>query len=47
MAVKTRISKQEMGIWAYPLVLFVYAAAGMLFSRKQSLAPKLRKKLAK
>ena len=47
MAVKTRISKEEMGIWAYPLVLFVYAAAGLLFSRKQSLAPKLRKKLAK
>ena len=37
MAVKTRISKQEMGIWAYPLILIAYAIAGALFSRKQKL----------
>jgi lipopolysaccharide export system permease protein len=47
MAVKTRVSKEEMGMWAYPLVLLVYAIAAALFSRKQSLAPKIRKKLAK
>ena len=42
MAIKTRVSKAEMGIWAYPLVLIIYAIAGALFSRKQNLAPKLK-----
>lgn len=36
MAVKTRISKQEMGMIAYPLVLLAYAIAAALFSRKQN-----------
>jgi len=45
MAVKTRISKEEMGIWAYPLVLMVYAIAAALFSRKQKLAPKIKKQI--
>lgn len=45
MAVKTRVSKEELGIWAYPIVLMVYAIAGMLFSRKQKLAPKIKKQI--
>jgi lipopolysaccharide export system permease protein len=45
MAVKTRISKDEMGIWAYPLVLLAYAVAAALFSRKQKLAPKIKKRI--
>ena len=45
MAVKTRISKEEMGIWAYPLILIAYAIAGALFSRKQKLAPKIKKQI--
>ena len=45
MAVKTRISKDEMGIWAYPAVLAVYAIAAALFARKQKLAPKLKKQI--
>ena len=45
MAVKTRISKEEMGIWAYPLILIAYAIAGALFSRKQNLAPKIKKQI--
>ncbi|MQW92335.1 LPS export ABC transporter permease LptF [Acinetobacter wanghuae] len=45
MAVKTRVSKQEMGIFAFPLVLIVYAIAGALFSRKQKLAPKIKKQI--
>lgn len=44
MAVKTRISKEEMGIWAYPLILIAYAIAGALFSRKQKLGPKNHEK---
>lgn len=47
MAIKTRISKAELGMWAYPVVLMVYAIAGMLFSRKQKLAPKLKKTFSK
>jgi lipopolysaccharide export system permease protein len=45
MAIKTRASKDEIGIWAYPAVLLVYAVAGALFSRKQKLAPKLKKQI--
>ena len=45
MAIKTRVSKQEIGIWAYPLVLFVYAIAAAIFSRKQKLAPKIKKQI--
>ncbi|MHA3893434.1 LPS export ABC transporter permease LptF [Acinetobacter sp. GXMZU3951] len=45
MAIKTRVSKQEIGIWAYPMVLFVYAIAAAIFSRKQKLAPKIKKQI--
>jgi len=45
MAIKTRVSKQEIGMWAYPLVLFVYAIAAAIFSRKQKLAPKIKKQI--
>lgn len=45
MAVKTRISKNEMGIAAYPLILLAYAVGGALFSRKQKLAPKIKKQI--
>ena len=45
MAVKTRISKGEMDIWIYPVILLVYAIAGALFSRKQKLAPKIKKQI--
>jgi len=44
-AIKTRVSKEEMGIWAYPLILVIYAIAAALFSRKQKLAPKIKKTL--
>ena len=45
MAVKTRISKQEMGMLAYPLVLLAYTIAAALFSRKQKLAPKIKQQI--
>ena len=45
MAIKTRISKAEVGIWAYPAILLVYAIAAALFSRKQKLAPKIKKQI--
>ena len=45
MAVKTRISKNEMGMWVYPLVLMMYAVAALLFARKQKLAPKLKQQI--
>ncbi|CAM4175688.1 LPS export ABC transporter permease LptF [Acinetobacter pragensis] len=45
MAVKTRISKGEMDIWIYPVILVVYGIAAALFSRKQKLAPKIKKQI--
>ena len=45
MAVKTRASKAEIGIWAYPAVLAFYAIAAAIFSRKQKLAPKIKKQI--
>jgi len=45
MAVKTRVSKEEMGIWAYPMVLIFYGIAAALFARKQKLAPKIKKQI--
>jgi hypothetical protein len=38
-------AKEEMGIWAYPMILVIYAIAAALFSRKQKLAPKIKKTL--
>lgn len=45
MAIKTRISKEELGIWAYLAILIVYGIGAVLFSRKQKLAPKLKKQI--
>lgn len=45
MAIKTRVSKAELGVWAYPLVLIIYAVVGAIFSRKQKLAPKIKKQI--
>ena len=45
MAIKTRISKDEAGIWAYPAVLVVYGACAAIFARKQKLAPKIKKQI--
>ncbi len=45
MAIRTRITRDEIGIWAYPAVLLCYAIAAAIFSRKQKLAPKLKKQI--
>ena len=45
MAIKTRISKDEMGILAYPMVLVAYGIAAAIFARKQKLAPKIKKQI--
>lgn len=45
MAIRTRVSKAEMGLWAYPAILLFYAIAAALFSRKQKLAPKIKKQI--
>ena len=45
MAVKTRISKGEMGIMVYPIILVAYGIAAALFARKQKLAPKIKKQI--
>ena len=45
MAVRTRITKDEIGMWAYPAVLLIYAVFAALFARKQKLAPKIKKQI--
>lgn len=45
MAIKTRISKDELGVWAYPTILIVYGIFAAIFSRKQKLAPKIKKRI--
>lgn len=45
VAVRIRVSKEQLDVWAYPLVLIVYAVAATIFARKQKLAPKLKKQL--
>ena len=45
IAIKTRISKGELDIWAYPVALMIYAIAAAIFARKQKLAPKLKKSI--
>jgi lipopolysaccharide export system permease protein len=47
MAVKTRISKGELQLWAYPAVLLLYAVLAWFLSRKQDLAPKIKQRLNK
>ncbi len=47
MALKIRISKDEIGAWSYPVVLIIYMVAAMLFSRQHSLVPKLKKQFSK
>ena len=45
IAIKTRISKEQLDIWAYPVVLLVYAGAAAIFAHKQKLAPKIKKSM--
>ncbi|QER40838.1 LPS export ABC transporter permease LptF [Acinetobacter suaedae] len=45
IAIRTRISKEELDIWAYPAVLLIYGIAAALFTRKQKLAPKIKKSI--
>jgi len=45
IAIKTRVSRGEVGVWAYPAILIFYAIAGALFSRKQKLTPKFKKQI--
>ena len=44
IAIKTRISKGELDVWAYPAALLIYATAAAIFARKQKLAPKIKEK---
>ena len=45
IAAQTRISRGEFGIWVYPAILMTYFVAALLFARKQSLAPKIKRKI--
>ncbi len=45
IAIKTRISKGELDVWAYPAALLIYATAAAIFARKQKLAPKIKKSI--
>lgn len=43
MAVKIRISKDQLGVWAYVAVLAIYTALAWFFNRKQDLSPKIKR----
>lgn len=45
IAVKTRIGKDQLGLWAYPAVLSVYLIVGLLLARKQRTSPKIIKRI--
>lgn len=45
MAIKTRMTKDQLGIWAYPVILLLYALVAWFFARKQDLAPKIKQRL--
>ena len=45
MAVKTRMTKGELGIWAYPAILMIYTIVGLFFAKKYKLTPKIKKRL--
>jgi lipopolysaccharide export system permease protein len=45
MAIKTRVSKDEIGVWAYPAALLVYSSFAVIFLRKANLAPKIKKQI--
>ena len=47
MAIKTRISKDELGAWAYPGALLFYSSVAVLFLRKPNLSPKIKKQIQK
>lgn len=47
MAIKTRMTRGELSIWAYPTVLFVYGFVSMIFLKSPNLAPKIKSKLRK
>lgn len=47
MAIKTRMTKDQLGIWAYPVVLLFYALVAWFFARKQDLAPKIKQRLGR
>lgn len=40
MAVKTRIGKEQIDVWAYPIVFLIYIAMTLFFSRKPKLTAK-------
>lgn len=45
MAVKARVAKGGLGIWAYPAVMVVYVVVGLFLSRRQRLSPQAAKRL--
>jgi lipopolysaccharide export system permease protein len=45
MAVKTRVTKDQLGLWGYPLVLVIYLIVGLVLSRRQRLSPQAAKRI--
>ncbi len=45
MAVKARISKNDLGVWAYPAVMSIYLIVGLILSRRQRLSPQAAKRI--
>lgn len=47
MAVKTRMTRGELQIWAYPAVVLLYGIVTLVFMKSPNLAPKIKSKLSK
>lgn len=45
IAVKTRIGKDQLGLWGYPVILIIYLVVGLLLSRRQRLSPQAAKRI--
>lgn len=45
VAIRTRVSKQHLDMWAFPALIVVYIVIGLLLSRRQRLSPQAAKRI--
>lgn len=45
VAIRTRVSKDQIGLWAYPTLIVIYVVIGLLLSRRQRLSPQAAKRI--
>jgi lipopolysaccharide export system permease protein len=45
VAIRTRVSKHQLDMWAFPVLIMVYVVIGLLLSRRQRLSPQAAKRI--